>query len=268
MTISPGGFPSGTERITAGRTTIGQFFAGIGLLGRGLGMYSRSPRLVALGLIPAVITGVLYLAALITLLVYISDIAGWLTPFTRDWSTSQREIAEFVVAVSILGLAGLFGVLTYTALTLLVGDPFYEKISRTVEDRFGGVPDEIEVRWWRALGRSLADTARLVALSLLIGVPLFLVGLIPVVGQVVAPVTGALVGGWLLAVELVGVAFTRRGKRLADRRRVLRAHRPLALGFGVSVFLCFLVPLGAVLVMPAAVAGGTLLARRVLGLPV
>jgi CysZ protein len=45
---------------------------------------------------------------------------------------------------------------------------------------------------------------------------------------------------------------------------VLRAHRPEALGFGTAVFLCFLVPGGAVLLMPAAVAGGTLLARHVL----
>jgi hypothetical protein len=42
----------------------------------------------------------------------------------------------------------------------------------------------------------------------------------------------------------------------------------MALGFGVAVFACFLIPLGAVLLMPAAVAGGTLLSRRVLGLPI
>lgn len=95
----------------------------------------------------------------------------------------------------------------------------------------------------------------------------FLAGFLPAVGQTVVPVLGALVGGWFLAVELVGVPFTRRGLRLPDRRRALRAHRPAALGFGTAVFCCFLVPGGAVLVMPAAVAGGTLLARRALGLP-
>jgi CysZ protein len=42
----------------------------------------------------------------------------------------------------------------------------------------------------------------------------------------------------------------------------------MALGFGVAVFGCFLIPFGAVLLMPAAVAGGTLLARHALGLPV
>lgn len=76
---------------------------------------------------------------------------------------------------------------------------------------------------------------------------------------------GAAVGGWLLAVELVGAPFYRRGMRLPDRRAHLKANRPTTLGFGVAVFVCFLIPLGAVIVMPAAVAGATLLARRSLG---
>jgi CysZ protein len=74
------------------------------------------------------------------------------------------------------------------------------------------------------------------------------------------------VGGWFLAIELVGVPFARRGLCLTQRRALLRANRSLTLGFGMAVFVCFLIPLGAVLVMPAAVAGGTLLARQVLGL--
>jgi CysZ protein len=38
----------------------------------------------------------------------------------------------------------------------------------------------------------------------------------------------------------------------------------MAVGFGAAVFACFLIPLGAVIIMPAAVAGATMLARRVL----
>ena len=49
---------------------------------------------------------------------------------------------------------------------------------------------------------------------------------------------------------------------------MLGRHRALGLGFGSAVFACFLIPLGAVLVMPAAIAGATLLARRSLGKPI
>jgi CysZ protein len=172
-----------------------------------------------------------------------------------------------VAGAALVGLGGVLGVVTFTAVTLVIGDPCYEKTSELVEARYGGVPGEVEVPWYRSLGRSVVDALRLVALSALAGLVFFAAGFIPLVGQTVVPVIAAVVTGWFLAVELSGVPFQRRGQRLADRRRALRSRRPMAVGFGVAVFLCFLVPLGAVLLTPAAVAGATLLSRRVLGLP-
>jgi CysZ protein len=247
---------------------VRQFLSGAALLGRGLGLCLRSPRLLGLGMIPALIAGVLYVAGLIALVAYVDDLAASVTWFADDWSTGLRDTVRLVAGAGVLGLAGLLGVLTFTAVTLLIGDPFYEKISELVEERFGGVPDQVEVVWWRSLRRSLVDSLRLIGLSVLIGLPLFVAGFLPVVGQTVVPVLGASVAGWILSVELTGVPFQRRGRRLADRRRALRGHRPMALGFGMAVFLSFLIPFGAILLMPAAVAGGTLLARRTLGLPV
>ena len=82
------------------------------------------------------------------------------------------------------------------------------------------------------------------------------------------PVLGAIVGGGLLALELTGSALLPARQALAERRQVLRRNRTLALGFGVSVFVVFLIPLGAILFMPAAVVGAALLTRRCLGQPI
>jgi CysZ protein len=247
---------------------VRQFFTGAGLLGRGLQLVLRSPRLLGLGLLPALISGILYVLALVVLVHFLPDLARTVTGFAGDWASGLRDLLEVLAGIAILGVAVLLGILAYTAVTLAIGDPFYERISELVEHRFGGVPDAVEVGFWPALLRSIVDSIRLISLSIVIGIPLFLIGLIPAVGQVVSPVLGALAGGWLLAVELTGVAFQRRGQRLRQRRRVLRAHRPITLGFGVAVFLCFLIPLGAILLMPAAIAGATLLSRRVLGSPI
>ncbi|WBB74256.1 EI24 domain-containing protein [Micromonospora sp. WMMD1128] len=244
---------------------VTRFLGGAGLLLRGLGMYVRSPKLMLLGIVPALISGVLYLAVFAALLYFVDDLAAWLTPFADDWSSTARGLLRVAAGLAVVGVAALLGVLTFTAVTLAVGDPFYEAISERVEDRLGGTPGKVDVPFWASLRRSVVDSLRLVAISALIGVPLFAAGFIPVVGQTVVPVVGALVGGWFLALELVGAPFYRRGMRLPDRRSRLRADRPTALGFGVAVFLCFLIPLGAVLVMPAAVAGAALLARRSLG---
>jgi CysZ protein len=250
----------------AGAGAARQFLTGAGLLARGLGIYLRTPGVVALGLVPALLTGALYAAGIITLIWYLPDLATAVTGFADEWSAGLRGAVRFLAGAALLGLGGLLGVLTFTAVTLLVGDPFYEKISARVEDRFGGVPDEVEVPLWRSLQRSAGDALRLVGFSVLVGVPLFAAGFIPVVGQTVVPVLAGALGGWILAVELTGVPFQRRGRRLAERRLALRTQRPLTLGFGVAVFACFLIPLGAILLMPAAVVGATLLSRRVLGL--
>ncbi|MGC5050213.1 EI24 domain-containing protein [Micromonospora sp. DT48] len=260
--MQPSGIPGAA--VGAGR----RFAGGAALLLRGIGLYVRSPGLMLLGVVPALISGTIFVGAYALLVFFVDDLAVAVTPFADDWSTTARSVVRVVAMLGFLGLGGLLTVLTFTAVTLVVGDPFYEKISERVEQRYGGTPDAVEVPFWSSLRRSAADSIRLVALAVLVGIPLFVAGFIPLVGQTVVPVIGAVVGGWLLAVELVGAPFYRRGKGLRDRRAVLKADRPTALGFGVAVFVCFLIPLGAVLLMPAAVAGAALLARRSLGQPI
>ncbi|MEU4559904.1 EI24 domain-containing protein [Actinoplanes sp. NPDC023936] len=244
------------------------FATGVGLLGRGLGLILRSPRLLLLGLLPALLSGVLYIVLLVLLIRFLPDLSEGATWFADGWDAWLRDTVQVFAGAGILGLSVLLGIITFTAVTLLIGDPFYETISGRIEARFGGVPDEVEVSVLESLRRSAADSLRLIGVSVLVAIPLFVLGLLPFVGQTVIPVVGGAVGGWLLALELTGAPFQRRGRRLRDRRAVLGANKPLALGFGAAVFVVFLIPLGAVLLMPAAVAGATLLARRSLGKPI
>jgi CysZ protein len=79
-------------------------------------------------------------------------------------------------------------------------------------------------------------------------------------------VVGATVSGFFLAIELLAIPLQRRGLDLRERLRWVWRHRHVTVGFGVASFLLFLVPLMNVLVMPAAVVGGTLLVRGLHGL--
>ena len=245
-----------------------QFFSGVRLFLRGAGICFRNPRLMLLGMIPALIAGLLYLAAFVALAWNVADLAAWVTPFADDWSAGARGLARVVAGAALFGVGLLVGVLTFTTVTLVIGDPFYESISGQVERGCGGTPDEVETSFWTSLGRAIVDALRLIGLSVFFGVLLFVAGFIPILGQTVVPVLGAIVGGGLLALELTGSPFSRRGKLWAERRQVLRRNRNLALGFGVTVFVVFLIPLGAILFMPAAVVGAALLTRGCLGQPI
>ena len=205
---------------------------------------------------------------LLALLVYhLDNVAAFVTPFANGWSPDARNAIRLLASVAIVLASVVLAVLTFTVLTLTIGDPFYEAIAKRVDDRFGGAPDAVEAPWYRTLGRNLVDSVRLLAVTALFSVALFVAGFVPVAGQTVVPVLEAVVGGWFLAVEVTGIPFNRRAFRLRDRRRLLAANRALALGFGLPVFLLLLVPFAALFVMPGAVAGATLLTRRVLGQP-
>jgi CysZ protein len=108
----------------------------------------------------------------------------------------------------------------------------------------------------------LADSGRLFWRAVALGVLLTIVGIIPVVGPVLAALGELFLGGRIVALELTSRPLEARGLRRAERRRVLRTRNARVVGFGVAVNLCMLVPGGAVLVMPAAVAGATELARH------
>lgn len=154
--------------------------------------------------------------------------------------------------------------ISFTAVTLLVGQPFYESLAERVDVSEGGAPDGPDLPLWRELLQSARDSLRVLVRVAIWGVLLFAAGFVPVVGQTVVPAIGFCVSGYFLALELTGVAFQRREVPLRERMRILRGRMALTLGFGVPLILCFLVPLVSVLLMPGAVAGATLLARSVM----
>jgi CysZ protein len=233
---------------------------GVRLLGRGWGWWRRRPATMARGLIPAALVGVLVLAAIVTLVVNLDAVGDGLTPFADDWSPGLERAAELAAEGVVLAGALVLVVVTFTALTLAVGEPFYDRIWRAVErDVTGGVPQESTGFW-----RGAADGVALVSRGLVAAVLAGLLGLVPVVGAALGWTAGVVLTGWLLAHELSSRALLARGIGRRERNALLRAHRWRTLGFGVATQLCFLVPGGAVATMPSAVAGATLLAQSVL----
>ncbi|GAA2622922.1 EI24 domain-containing protein [Actinomadura fulvescens] len=238
------------------------FFTGVGYLFRGLAWVARHPRQWVLGLIPALIVLIVYMVALTALGWNLDALAGWVTPFADDWSQTARSSVRVVAGIAIFGAALFLAIITFTAITLLVGEPFYERIAVSVEESQGGAPPDPDEPLMVQIGRAIRDALLLGAVALCFAAVFFACGFLPVVGQTVVPVVAACVSGYFLAGELTSIALERRGVRRKTRFAILRQNRLMAVGFGAATFVVFLIPLGAVLAMPGAVAGGTLLARE------
>jgi CysZ protein len=227
-----------------------------------MGWIARHPGSWLVGLIPALIATTLYVAALVALGVYLDEIAAALTPFAAGWSDFWRQTVRVTAMIAVFGVAMLVSVVTFTAVTLVIGQPFYELLAERVEDWAGGAPPSLETPLWRQIARSARDGLIIASLAAAIGIVLIVFGFIPIVGQTVIPVIGAAVSGYFLTVELTSIALERRGIGRRGRLVLLRRNRWLAVGFGAFAWLIFLIPLGAVVVMPGAVAGATLLVRE------
>lgn len=248
---------SATRAASAG--AFREFFTGVALLFRGFGMWRRRPGVMWLGMLPALIV-VTALTAVVALLVANADgIARSLTPFADGWETGLAQLVRAAVAATLVLAVLVIALYSITALTLIVGDPFYERIWRASEEELGDF-SETPAGFWRSAG----DAVLLLLKSALFGIATALVGLVPVVGSAAAPVLAVALGGHVLARELTSRPFHGRGLDRAARAAALRGNRARELGFGVAAQLFFLVPLGGILIMPAAVVGATTLARGML----
>jgi CysZ protein len=249
------------------KRAVTEFVAGFALLGRGLRLIMRRPRLFGLGAIPPAITSVVFIAILAVVFAQLDTMAAWLTPFADSWSPQTRVLIRVLVGTALVAGLVLVMVVTFTALTLAIGSPIYDKLSEAVEREFGPVPELTEPVATGA-ARAVRQSIVLIAVSVLVTALLFAAGFVPGVGQTVVPVVSATFGGWMLGIELVGSTFERRGLlTLTDRRVAMRRRRARVFGFTIPTFLLLAIPLVGAVVFPVAAAAATLLARQLLDEP-
>lgn len=225
----------------------------------------RHGRWLGFGLLPGLVTFALYAGALIGLGYGADDLAAWVTPFADGWSSPWLGLFRGFLTALVFCLGLFLSVITFTAVTLLIGQPFYESLSEQVDRSEGGEIPESGLPLWLELWVSARDSVKVLGRVLLYGILLFALGFLPLIGQTVVPVLGFCVSGYFLTQELTAVALQRRKVDLPVRLELLRSRRMLVLGFGVPLVLAFLVPLVAVFLMPGAVAGATLMARDLTG---
>ncbi|MET0828144.1 MAG: EI24 domain-containing protein, partial [Microbacterium sp.] len=205
-----------------------EFVRGMALLGRGFGYWRRRPGLMVLGLIPAAIVGILLLAGIVALAAALPGITVAITPFADGWPGLWATVFRATLGTAMVGAAVVLVAVSFTALTLIIGEPFYERIWRSVERDLGDADIDAGYGFWRSVRDGILLFVRGVAIAVLAA----LMGLIPVVGGVLATVFAVALTGWLVADELSSRALTARGIDYEDRRRLMRSHRARVLGFG------------------------------------
>lgn len=193
---------------------------------------------------------------------WVDDSSRYLIAKLPDW---LYWLTYLVIPVFVLAsLVVIF--YTFSIIANLIAAPFNGMLAEAVECHLTGQPLPGD---WRQLLRdvlpSILSELRKLMYFLLRALPLLLLLLVPLV-NVAASVLWLLFSAWMMTVQYMDYPMANHRLFFKDQRVRLRKRPLLAWSFGGLVMLCTLIPVLNFIVMPAAVAGASLLWVRENGL--
>lgn len=236
---------------------IAEFTAGAPYLARGFNII-REPRLRRYVVTPLLIN--------IVLIVVLVGLFGWqLDNWLDAWLAGLPGwLAWLETLLWWLGLITVSLVFCYffTFLATFVAGPFNGLLSAKVEQLVTGAQPDSNMTLAGEMADGVIGTAQMLSFSLtraaLLGIlSLILIFLPPL--NIVIPALWFVFGAFTLAFEYLDAPMGNRGMKFRSKLAHLRARRWRHIGFGSVVTLVTAIPLINLVVMPAAVAGATLL---------
>ncbi len=234
----------------------GQLFTGAAALLRGLGLLN-TPGLRRFVIIPVTINVLVFSLSIWVLVLQF-------TPLVESWIAYLPPWLEWLEWLFWL-IFGLMAVLlvfyTFTMLANLIAAPFNGLLAEAVEKHLTGQPlpgGDSLLAVLKQTPMILLDELRKIAYFLLRAVPLLLLFLIPGL-NLAAPLLWFLLSAWMMAVEYGDYPMGNYNLRFREQRKRLGQRRLLSFGFGGATLVGTMIPLVNFLIMPAAVAGATVL---------
>ena len=210
---------------------------------RGLQWLKAHPRYLVMLFVPLVLGFVFFVGSFSFYLSYADTVMGWVyltEPEAWYW------LPFYYLGVLLMHLAMLVvtGLAAFLAMNIFAA-PLYELVSVAVEKDVLGLPP-VELNLWENV-KAIVEEAKKALLILMISIVLLF---IPVVNAL-AVVIAAFLLGW----DFYDFPLARRGWPLGDRVTFVTRNFWSVMGFG----LWLVIPFVNVVLIPLAVAGGTIL---------
>jgi CysZ protein len=220
----------------------------------GFAFLLRNPSLWPLAVLPALLVAISLAGGLLLAAFAGPSVEGALAPGRDRVPSGLGLLMTLLVWLGMLEAGMLLGL----AVALLVGAPLLDRLSRRVESQLGSGGGDRTPR-----PRPEAFASFQGSLYFLAAAPgVFLLGLIPLAGPVLATVCGA----HALTVRLTAEPLGHRGLGFRARRDWHKDWRAESLGFGLAGLITLVVPVANLLLGPALTIGGTRLVLDLEGL--
>ncbi len=229
--------------------------SGLAALRRGFGLI-RQPGLRRFVLLPLAIN-----VAVLALSLYL--LFGWFATWLDGWLAALPawlmwlESVFWLVFSLLLLLLVFFG---FSLLANLIAAPFNGLLAEAVEAQLRGqpAPQSSVQQLLLELPGVLLDEGRKLGYFAAYALLIWLLSWIPLL-NLLAPFAWFAFAAWIMALQYADYPMGNHQIRFPRQRRILRRCPASSLGFGASTALVTMIPLLNFLVIPAAVAGATVL---------
>lgn len=249
--------------------------AGLALVFEALGLVWGRRDLRRLAAVPLAFSLVLIGTALGLLVGYAGDVYAFLTSWmplldAGAWYSwlwiGPGKLFLAVVGVLLFGLVTAGTVVAAGLVASVAAAPFLDALSQRVECIEAGRVISVDESGLRAIlgeaRRTIGNEAQRVLFFGMLWAAIFFAGVVVPGAQLVTPFALIALTVLFLPLDYAGHLLDRRQLPFHVRRTWLRGNLAVTAGFGTGAFMICLVPGLNFLLLPALVAGGTLLALR------
>ncbi|WP_394247525.1 sulfate transporter CysZ [Vibrio profundi] len=233
--------------VSKNRTGFGYFFYGLEI--------AMSPQIRRFVLLPLLANILLVGGALFYLF---SNLNLWIESLIGQMPEFLSWLSYVLWPLLVLTILATFSYF-FSTLANFIAAPFNGLLAEKVEEQLTGkkVNDDGMLDVLKDTPRILAREWRKLVYLLPKAIGLFLLLLIPALGQTVAPFLWFIFTAWMLAIQYSDYAFDNHKISFNDMRNNLKQKQGKAYGFGSCVAFFTTIPLLNLFIMPVAVCGAT-----------
>lgn len=239
---------------------------------RVIGLFWRSPKLLYYLIMPISINFVLGIIFYSSLTVFgwqemgdlIIVFSNWLDQITANLPNWLGFLTVIVVTlaliVRVILIILLFIVIGFVFLQLgvILGAPWYGKMSEALEQNYTGKIENIEVGIIKDITRAILFEVKKLTLIITVTIPLLLANFLPVLGSIISTVGSFILTGTIVCLDFLDSPLERRRLTFRSKLGFIWKAFPASGAFSAVCLLLISIPLLNLITIPICVASGTL----------
>lgn len=231
-------------------------FTGISYLFKGFGLI-KQPGLRKYVILPLLINILVFAGLGFLAFGWLEGLVGQMMLGLPDW----LQWLDWLIWIIIYAASIILLYFTFTIMANFISAPFNGVLSEAVEEHITGTTKTDDTPWHQAItqaGPAIAEEVRKFSYSITRSLPFFVLFFIPGI-NFIASAAWMIFGAWMMAIQYADYPFSNQGIAFKQLRSHLREKRLLVVGFGGAVMACTMIPIVNLFVIPAAVAGATVM---------